>query len=259
MINKRFIILLLLKLIFIQIVGVEYIFAQITSSGIATSAPVDDSEAIDGDIICSYPDGGRRCDDSYDPAMYGIISDSPAASIEDTELTDSRLIITSGVGLVRVSSVNGQISEGDFITSSEIPGVAQLASANGYVLGAALEDYQDNNPEAIGQILVMVNIHPATTLAGRRGNLLQFIRQGLAVPIFEPLESLRYLLAVAIIIISFTLGMVYFGRTSRSGIEAIGRNPLARKVIQFTVILNIVLTIVIVIIGLAIAYLILVL
>ena len=61
------------------------------------------------------------------------------------------------------------------------------------------------------------------------------------------------------VLIAFTLGMIYFGRSSRAGIEAIGRNPLAKRVIQFTVFMNIVLTIVIVIVGLAIAYLILIL
>ena len=81
----------------------------------------------------------------------------------------------------------------------------------------------------IGTIQVMINIHPATTQAGARGNLIQFIRKGIAVPVFEPLESLRYILAVIIVFISFTLGLIYFGRASRSGIEAIGRNPLARK------------------------------
>jgi hypothetical protein len=105
----------------------------------------------------------------------------------------------------------------------------------------------------------MVNIHPSGAFSGSRGNLLQFIRDGLTVPIFEPIESLRYLLAIAIILISFTLGMIYFGRASRAGIEAIGRNPLAKKVIQFTVLLNISLTIIIILVGLGIAYLILVL
>jgi F0F1-type ATP synthase membrane subunit c/vacuolar-type H+-ATPase subunit K len=61
------------------------------------------------------------------------------------------------------------------------------------------------------------------------------------------------------VIISFTLGMIYFGRASRTGIEAVGRNPLAKRVIQLTIFLNIVLTIVIVMVGLAIAYLILIL
>ena len=58
---------------------------------------------------------------------------------------------------------------------------------------------------------------------------------------------------------SFVMGFVYFGRVARSGIEAIGRNPLASRIIQFNVILHILISIVIVLVGLAIAYLILIL
>ena len=102
-------------------------------------------------------------------------------------------------------------------------------------------------------------LHPAAGLSGPRGNLLQFLREGLAVPLLEPLDSLRYLLAILIIIIAFTLGLVYFGRVSRAGVEAVGRNPLASRVIQMNVLMNILLTIVIVLVGLGIAYLILIL
>jgi len=246
-------------LIFIGFLYSKRVNAQITSSGIAVSSPVIDKEAKDGDIICTYKEGNSRCNESYDPAIFGVISDNPSASIEDRDLKDARLVISSGIAVVNVSSANGDIGEGDFITTSERNGVGQRASRNGYVVGMAMESYQSDNPDNIGRIQIMVNIHPTGAISGSRGNLLQFIREGLAVPIFEPVESLRYLLAIAIVIISFTLGMVYFGKASRSGIEAIGRNPLAKRVIQLTVFLNIALTVVIILVGLGIAYLILIL
>lgn len=233
--------------------------AQVTSSGIAQSTPMDDAQAEDGSIICTYSEGIARCSDAYDTAIYGVISDLPAVDITDSDLTGSRLVVTSGIASVRVSTQNGNINAGDFVTSSDNLGVGQKAIRNGYVVGKALEPYQSDNPDNIGRIQILVSIHPDAQLSGARGNLLQFIREGLAVPIFQPLESLRYLLAVVMVLISFTLGMIYFGRSTRAGIEAIGRNPLAKKVIQLTVFLNIVLTIVIVLVGLAIAYLILIL
>jgi F0F1-type ATP synthase membrane subunit c/vacuolar-type H+-ATPase subunit K len=236
----------------------SFIFAQVTSSGTAVSTPITDSEAQDGDIICTYSEGNVRCNLEYDPSILGVISDNPAVSIEDFELESSRLVLTSGVATVRVSSVNGNIVEGDLISTSLKPGLGQKASRNGYVIGMAMEDYSSDNPDAVGRIQIVINIHPASGLSGPRGNLLQFIRQGLAVPVFEPIESLRYILAALMVIISFTLGMIYFGRASRTGIEAVGRNPLAKRVIQITIFTNIVLTIVIVMVGLAIAYLILV-
>lgn len=232
--------------------------AQVTSSGVAISSSVADSNAQDGDILCTYPEGNMRCNIEYDTSVYGVISDNPALSIEDFDLNPSRLVLSSGVATVRVTSVNGNINEGDLITTSLKPGLGQKATRNGYVIGIAIENYSSDNPDAIGSIQVDLNIHPASGLSGSRGNLIQFIRQGLAVPVFEPVESLRYILAALMIIISFTLGMVYFGRASRTGIEAVGRNPLAKRVIQLTIFMNIALTIVIVMVGLAIAYLILI-
>src|SRR3989344_3017634 len=255
----KFVFSILLIFFFISLNFEAKINAQITSSGIATTAPINDDQAQNGDIICLYSDGVRRCEIFQDPAMYGVISDLPAASLEDKDVKNSRLVITSGIAEVRVFSANGFVKEGNFVTSSETQGVAQLSNRNGYVLGTALENYESTDPNAIGKIQIIVNIHPAIGLTGSRGNLIKFIREGMTVPIFEPLESLRYLLAVLMILLSFSLGMIYFGKSSRTGIEAIGRNPLARRVIQFTVVLNIMLTIVIILVGLGIAYLILIL
>src|SRR3989344_6100803 len=146
-----------LFLIFLSTFFVNDISAQITSSGIAITTPVNDSQTQDADIICTYDQGNQRCNSDYDPAMFGIISDNPAASIEDKDIENSRLVISSGIATVRVSSVNGDIKVGNFVTSSENPGVAQLAKRNGYVLGMALEDYQNENKEQVGKIQVMVN------------------------------------------------------------------------------------------------------
>lgn len=233
--------------------------AQVSSSGFAISVPLKESGISAGSIICSYSEGFSPCKNEYDTSIYGVSVDEVSVSVEDRELENSTLVLATGIVTVRVNSIAGNISEGDFITSSETPGVGKKANKNGYVVGVAMQDYVANSPDDVGNIQVTLNIHPASSLTGTGSNLLQFIRKGLTVPIFEPLESLRYILAVLMVLISFTLGMMYFGRSSRAGIEAIGRNPLAKKVIQLTVFLNITLTIIIVLVGLAIAYLILIL
>lgn len=234
-------------------------FAQVKSSGLAIPTPLEDEDVPDGSIICSQLDGYRLCGVEYSPTVYGVVADDAALSFEVTGEENVRGLITSGNVKVRVTSVNGNIAEGNLITSSEIPGVAQLADQNGYVLGTALEAYESTNTEAIGEILVSINIHPALEVTGPGVNLLQTIRQALAVPVLAPLASLRYLLAFAIAIIAFTIGFIYFGRVIRTGVEAMGRNPLAARSIQFSVIFNILITIAIIFSGLAVAYLILIL
>jgi len=256
---KALLILFILLSAFINKRFLGISLAQVTSSGFAVSIPVIEAQIEGGDVICSYEEGFARCINQYDTAVYGVVADNVTVSIEDPELENSRLVLTSGIVTIKISGKGGDITEGDLITTSKTAGVGEKAKRNGYVIGSAIESYSSENEDDIGRIQIAINIHPAAGLTSPGSNLLQFIRQGLAVPLFEPLASLRYLLAVLMVLISFTLGMIYFGRSSRAGIEAVGRNPLARRVIQFTVLLNVVLTVAIVMVGLGIAYLILVL
>lgn len=229
--------------------------AQDLSSGLALEIPIE-GEAVAGDILCSSETSFSKCAKEYHSSMYGVVVDSSPLELRDSELENSKLVITAGIATVRVSSTNGEIKKGNLLTSSNIEGVAQLATKNGYVLGSALEDYSGSE---IGQIQAVVNINLSSAMSkSGSSNLIQFIREGLTVPIFEPLESFRYLLASIMIIVAFGLGLAYFGKSSKAGIEAIGRNPLAKSTIQFTTVLNVLLTIVIVAVGLGIAYFILI-
>ena len=239
---------------------------QATSSGIAISVPIDSENVVNGHVICSPEKQSEEgsggfvlCENEFDPALYGVVSDTPAAAFEAEGEKPTRLVQSFGNVQVRVSSINGNIAEGNPVTSSTIPGVAQKADRNGYVLGTALEEWESDNSDETGLILMSLNIHAASGLSGARSDLLQALRQGITAPIFEPLSALRYILAAAMILISFSLGFIYFGRVAKTGIEAMGRNPMAGRMIQMSVLFNIIVTVIIVLIGLAIAYLILIL
>ena len=235
----------------------QHTYAQIRSSGIAHSVPYE-GESASGDIVCRKENNFRRCDSEYDTEIYGVITTSPSTAFEVNE-EDIVLVMSSGVTQVRVSAAAGEINEGDLITSSNQPGVGTKAVRNGYVLGTALESFNPGNDTDTAEILVAINIHPAAGLASARTNLIQVLREGLSVPLFEPLAALRYILAALIVLLAFALGFIYFGRVASSGVEAMGRNPLAARLIRTTVLLHIFITIVIVLVGLGLAYLILIL
>ncbi len=256
--NKVLSLVKIFLIITIFLLNVIYVRAQATS-GIAFNIPVADSEAKESDIICGSDEGFIRCNNEYDPQIHGVVTENPAISLEAASDEETRLIVTSGIAKVKVSAKNGNITKGGLITSSNTSGVGQLASRNGYVLGTAIDEFSSDNLEDTSLINVAINIHPAAGLAGPRSDLLQVLRQGLQAPLFEPLASLRYILAAAIILMAFTLGFIYFGRVARTGVEAIGRNPLASKIIQFSVVLHILITIVIILAGLGMAYLVLIL
>lgn len=239
----------------------KYVFGQADSSGVAISYPINADTAESGHIICAGSEGFVLCDRAFDPQLAGVITDNPAVALEapGTEGDITRLVLANGTAVVKVSGEGGAIKKGNFVTSSEVPGVGQLATRNGYVLGAALDNFDGESADDRGEVLVALNIHPAAGLAGPRSDLINIIRQGISAPLFEPLAAFRYVLAALMIVLAFSLGFIYFGRVAKTGIEAMGRNPTASRMIQMAVLFNIVITIMIVLIGLAIAYLILIL
>jgi len=242
----------------IALLSNQALYAQSSSSGVAIQVPTD-YEVENGTLVCSGRDGLIPCETEYDAGMFGVATTDPSAAMEDNQLTVFWQVMTTGNVRVRVSGENGPISQGNLLTSSSTPGVAMKADRNGYVLGTALEDYAGQTSSDQTLITAAVNVHPSSAFVDVRSNLWQALRLGLAAPILTPLNALRYLLAALIVLTSFILGFLYFGRVAKTGVEAIGRNPLAGRTIELTVIFHIILTIVIVLVGFAIAYFILVL
>lgn len=227
-----------------------------TSSAVAVSVAIEGEGIEDGHIVCSQAGGNKLCDTEYDSSVLGVVTTEPVIFVRNRGLEGSYPLATSGKAFVKVTNSAGNISIGDFITTSTTAGVGQKATRSGYVVGSALQPY-DGSGEA--KILVSIGVRPAIVVEGIRGNLLETIRQGLASVYLTPLSALRYMLALVVTAVAFTLGFMYFGRVAKTGVEAVGRNPLASRTIQLSVIFNIILTAVIMLAGLGLAYLILIL
>lgn len=232
--------------------------AQLTSLGAATYIEIAGEAMEPGSIVKFSESGYKLTTTAYDPTIFGVVVKEPALALEASPAPGTYPVVSSGKVLVRVTNANGNIAKGDLLTSSEIPGIAQKVTQSGYVLGTALEDYTAGNPNQIGTVLVQLNLNftNAPTTAGN--NLLSTLRVALSAPYLAPLNALRYVLAIGIILLSFFLGVNHFGRIARTGIEAVGRNPLAQKIITLTVIINVVIGIGVIFVGLVIAYFILV-
>lgn len=226
------------------------------SSGVANMIQIDEENVEEGDIITFTAEGYKKSSIAYDSHVYGVVTDNPQVVLETTDAQNAHAVISFGKVYAKVSNTNGNIQPGDLITTSKIPGVGQKADASGYVLGTALESYSSDQP---GIILVILNIgfnSRATTVSS---NLIQNLKLALSAPEVSPVNALRYILAAAIVIIGFIFGIGFFGRVSASGVEAIGRNPLASKLIMLSMLFHLSLSLVIILVGIAIAYLILVL
>ena len=233
------------------------VHAQTSITDTAFSVSVNDTGVQDGDIICSDTEGYKLCKTDYNSSIFGIVVTNPTTAIQITGLSDSQTVVSRGEVSVRVTSLNGNIAKGDSLTTSTIPGVAQLSTKNGYVIGTALEDYSSDDTNKVGKIRLSVNIHPRTDAATSKQNLLDLFRSGLAGLSVSPIAALRYILASAMVLTSFAIGFIYFGRIAKTGVEALGRNPLAGVRIELSVLINLAMMMVTVLVGLAIAYFIL--
>ena len=228
------------------------------STGVALSVPVDGGNGEPGNIL-SYIDGKYVLTlEPYDSFMYGVITDASVISIKDLDLGDenSKLVTSFGESIVKVTGANGSIKKGDYITGSNVPGAGQKADKSGYVLGVALEDFSGSSESDVGDLLVFIDIKSAY-IENVKVNLIEALRGGGMAPFLSPVTSLRYILAALLVVGSFIIGFSSFGKTSGSSIEALGRNPLAKRSIRTAVIFNFFLTFTVMLVGFIISYLIL--
>lgn len=240
----------------------SHVYAQEKiSAGIAVSVPITDTNVPDGAIVASSSDGYTLSHLAYDPTIYGVVVKKPALSFGSVAQANYYSVITSGKAYVAVNSSNGSIAVGDFVTSSTTPGIGQKALGNGYVIGIALEAYDNKDTKATGRILLSLKPgYNAANVIGAKGVSPLSAVQVAALSLFTtPLTSMRYIVAMIVAGGSFLLGFFYFGKFGKSGLEALGRNPLAKRSISVGMVLTLCVSVSIMLLGVGVGYLIFVL
>lgn len=135
--------------------------------------PLIDEQHIEaGDVVSIDPKGSTaiiKCTKEYDPLLVGIISTDPGMALgvgmpkDDPKtgeaLPPEKIKPLSLVGRVpcKVSTINGPITAGDYLTSSSIPGYAMKATKAGPVIAKALENFSGPKSDK-GKIMVFCNL-----------------------------------------------------------------------------------------------------
>lgn len=256
---------LILLSLTLMILSAQPVLAQSDfGRGVAHTYQIDE-EVSAGDILVGNDNQYLKSTKAYSPGVVGIVVDQPAVVFTQSEDTGVA-ILKVGDADVRVSTVNGDIQAGDYLTTSDIPGVAMKAITSGFVIGLAKADLATSDSEAITLLPVDLQItfvelgemNAGTTNTVGRSLWDIFNLNRLAVT-ESPAQVFKYTIAAILLIASFGFGFYIFGRTANKGIDAMGRNPLAGKAISFSILLNVLLTIVIIAAGVGLSYVILVL
>lgn len=249
---------LILVCLFLTQINITQASAQESStSGIAYYITIGNSEVEEGDVVTLSNTGYVLSTQAYDPNIFGVVVNDPAVAFESHQEGDWP-VVSQGKVILRVSTKSGKIKKGDLLTTSDIPGVAQKANESGFIAATALEDYEAD-PSQIGKILVVLSIGHGSVSTDTPGSVLNVLKKITNTPFLAPVAVLRFIVASVMVFASFLLAVNYFGRISSLGIEALGRNPLAGKTIIFAIAMNVFLGVAIISVGIAIAYLIMVL
>lgn len=208
-----------------------------------TSVYKVDKDAVDGDILVSSGDGLVRASKPYDSKLFGVLQSKPVVVFRNGTETD-KPVVRSGTAQVNVTNAGGAIKYGDYITSSAQAGKGQKVTQSGYILGIALANFDSKE----GKIPVAVKIEYVGTTSPQFANtLFGFIGTSVLENFSDPKNLgfvIRYLAAGLILILSFTFGFLTFSRSILKSVDALGRNPLAKSAIQFSMVINIILLIV---------------
>lgn len=256
-------ILLILGLLFLwfqkgPVIPVAQAQEENISLGIANYIPVKGENIENGDIIAFTSKGYFKSETPYDPLIIGVVSINPAVSLSiQGDIGDKTIpVISSGNVEVKVTSQNGNIEVGDLITASSVPGAGMKATKTGYVIGTALDSYSSNDPNAIGKINITLNLHYSYSTNSNFDTLTDILSLSLLATYESPSAIFKYVVAGIIVLLSFMMGVISFGRVANTGVEALGRNPLAGKSIQLGIFLNVLITIAIIGAGIFISFLI---
>jgi len=92
-----------------------------------------------------------------DQSLVGVVSTNPGYVLDDGTMTGLKVAVAlAGRVPVNVSTINGPIHIGDYLTSSTIPGVAVKATGAGPVIGTAMEEDTDSNMGDITQVTMFI-------------------------------------------------------------------------------------------------------
>lgn len=133
---------------------------KVSGADLAEVYYTNDGSIEPGDVVAIDPTsiaGVKKAAKAYDENAIGIISTKPGLVLgENASILGKPVLLgLSGRVPIKVTTQNGPIQAGDYLTSSDIPGVAMKATRMGPTIGRALDSYSS---EGVGRIVAFINL-----------------------------------------------------------------------------------------------------
>jgi hypothetical protein len=203
--------------------------------------------------------------------LLGVVVNATNSSLSITGGKPNEVqVATTGTLEILVSTINGSIAQGDYITASPISGVGMKATGNVRVIGIAQGDLNEKNGSAetytdksgkkqtvtLGQVPVLVSVsnyfkEPDKTLIPSAVQNVANALAGRSVSTVPVLISAGIFLVTIIVVVSIIFSMV------RASIISVGRNPMSQSAIYRDLIQMSALVLGILAVGFIIIYLVL--
>ena len=200
------------------------------------------SELRVGTIIAETAEGYAAASSNSSESVVGILV-ADADFIYLAEETTDRPIVSSGIVPVLLSSEMGQITKGTPITVSKTqPGIGVKAQEQDIIIGVAQESTNSISPSLKKvevrngyKIEFSQSLKDNSVLAQELENL---VKQSSSKIVSADTNPTVYLLAIIVVILAAIFSFILFGRVAINGINALGRNPLAKSAIITGIIIN---------------------
>lgn len=209
--------------------------------------------------------------------MLGVVVPANSATVALTPVDQTSqqfFVASSGRYNVLVSSENGPISSGDYITISSLDGIGMKADSNQtLVLGRATGSF-NNTSNQIGNVQVVdksgtkkqvsIGLVPVSLsivhnpLATKAVDYVpSFLAKAASTIATKPVSAARIYLGLLTLLVSTVLTAILLYSGIKSGMISIGRNPLSRNSIIRSLIQTVAAGLIIFIIGIFAVYLLL--
>lgn len=245
--------------------------AQVSVGAIARGYTSSDSGLQTGMVAAlslgdSTDSNVERASQDTSERVVGIVTTVDASLVSISSDSASVLLESEGEVEAYVSDINGVVNQGDLLAVSPLKGILMKSKGSSLtVIGVAVASpgstmpysYQEGGTTHETQIAkIRINLNNQGNTSGNTPSNSALAKLGRSI-VGKEVSETRVLLAIILfVVVLIAEGGIIYGAIS-SAITALGRNPLARRIIRGELLRVIAVALAVLLVGLAAVYIVL--